>query len=90
MTVAKRVGGPAVLEINITPAVKIPDKVAQCLINNDLPHGTKPTLPGAFKFSIKPQAVLEKWNTSLEGGERLRPWESILHNALSLICYDPV
>jgi len=80
MTVAQRVCRPAILEIDVALAVQVPDEVALCLIDNDLPYRTKAASPGSLHFSIESQPVTEKRNTALERGARLGTRKFIIHN----------
>ena len=80
MTVAERVCRPTILEVDVAFAVEIPDEVAVCLVNNDLPYRTKSALAGSFHFGIEPQAILEKRNAAFERRACFWTWESIIHN----------
>ena len=80
VTVPQRICRPAILKVDITIAVKIPDEITLRPVDNNLPHRTKTTPTSPLHFSIEPQPILEKRNTALECRERPRTWKTFTHD----------
>gem|GEM_PF-380977 len=60
------------LDIDVAFAAQIPDEVILRPVDYNLPYGSKATLPGSLHFDIKPQNVLEKWDSAFECRTRFR------------------
>jgi hypothetical protein len=66
--VAEWIGCPAVLEIDVAPAVHVPDEIAKRFVDDKLPHGAKTATAGPFHFSIVFQAISKQWYATFEYG----------------------
>jgi hypothetical protein len=64
VTIAERIGRPAILEVDIAITVQIPDEVAFGPVNDDLPNRAKAAPARTFHLRVESQAVLEQWNTA--------------------------
>jgi hypothetical protein len=70
VTVSNRVGGPAILEIDILFAIQIPDEVALGLADDNLVRTTITTLRCTLAFGLEANSIPPKGDTTLQHGLR--------------------
>ncbi len=77
--VAQRVGRPAVLKVNVAPAVHIPYEITKSAIYYDL-IGTAESAPaGSCQFLVEFETVAEQGDAAREHFERFGSWELSWH-----------
>jgi hypothetical protein len=64
--VADRIRGPAILEIDIAIAIKVPDEIALCPIDYDLVRRSEAPSPCFLEFGFELETVSKQRDTALQ------------------------